>query len=64
MCVGCVAIAMASMMGPSQAPGVPAETLISAPKPDLKKEAVLRVQANFKEERQSNDYRSPQFKAI
>jgi hypothetical protein len=42
---------MASLMGPNTAPAAPAPTLISAPKADLKKEAALRVKANFRESR-------------
>ncbi|MFM7359391.1 MAG: hypothetical protein ACKO1Z_00015 [Actinomycetota bacterium] len=51
MCAGCMAIAMASLMGPNTAPAAPAPTLISAPKADLKKEAALRIKANFRESR-------------
>lgn len=49
MCAGCMAIAMASLMGPNTAPAAPAPTLIVAPKPDLKVEAALRVKASVKQ---------------
>ena len=51
MCVGCMAVAMASMMGPTPTPAVTTPAVVVAPKADLKKEATLRVRANFQEQK-------------
>ena len=42
---------MASMMGPTPTPAVTTPAVVVAPKADLKKEATLRVRANFQEQK-------------
>jgi hypothetical protein len=46
-----MAMAMASMMGPTPTPAVITPAVIVAPKADLKMEATLRVRSNFQEQK-------------